>query len=60
MANDVSGGGEYHLGLLKKAIGSDPKDPKHTGIQPSGIDEGVIFSGIFIEDTAVVGVTLSQ
>ncbi|CZR51988.1 uncharacterized protein PAC_01865 [Phialocephala subalpina] len=47
--NDMAGNGEYHFGVLKNAI---------AGFQPSGINEGVIFGGIFTEDSASGTVTL--
>lgn len=43
-ANDNSGGGEYHWSLLKLA----DKDKA----QAAGINEGIIFSGIFFEDSS--------
>ncbi|KAH0440963.1 hypothetical protein CcaCcLH18_02306 [Colletotrichum camelliae] len=49
--NDVSGQGQYHFGLLKKPVGGTGDITKN-GFQPSGINEGVIFSGIFLEDSA--------
>ncbi|TDZ19912.1 hypothetical protein C8034_v011877 [Colletotrichum sidae] len=49
--NDVSGQGQYHFGLLKKPVGGEGDITKN-GFQPAGITEGVIFSGIFLEDSA--------
>lgn len=48
--NDISGQGQYHFGVLKKGLGGNG-DPK-LGTQPSGIDEGVIYAGIFMEDSS--------
>ena len=50
MANNVAGQGEYHFGILKKPIGGGSDIP-HNGFQPSGISEGVVFGGIFEEDS---------
>lgn len=43
VANDNSGGGEYHFALLKLADAD--------GVQAEGIAEGIHFSGIFMEDS---------
>ncbi|ESZ93829.1 hypothetical protein SBOR_5770 [Sclerotinia borealis F-4128] len=52
LTNDISGQGQYHFGLLKKptdfAAGADISK---NGFQESGIDEGLIFGGIFMEDS---------
>ncbi|MBE3046453.1 hypothetical protein IMZ48_28765 [Candidatus Bathyarchaeota archaeon] len=48
--NDNSGEGQYQIGLLKKPTGSD--DVVNSGFQETGIDEGLIYGGIFIEDSA--------
>ncbi|TLD05161.1 uncharacterized protein PgNI_09303 [Pyricularia grisea] len=48
--NDNSGEGQYQLGLLKKPTGTD--DVVNSGYQASGIDEGLIYGGIFLEDSA--------
>lgn len=45
----MSGNGEYHFGLVKNAV---------AGAQPAGIDEGMIFGGIFMEDSAGGEITL--
>jgi hypothetical protein len=50
VTNSVSGQGEYHFGILKKPIGGGSDIP-HNGYQPSNINEGVIFGGIFQEDS---------
>lgn len=49
-ANDNSGNGEYHFALLKLADAQ--------GQQAAGIDEGIVFSGIFMEDSSDGTVTL--
>ncbi|EPE33404.1 hypothetical protein GLAREA_06417 [Glarea lozoyensis ATCC 20868] len=50
VTNSVSGQGQYHFGILKKPIGGG-SDLPHSGYQPSKINEGVIFGGIFAEDS---------
>ncbi|KAL2069375.1 hypothetical protein VTL71DRAFT_14052 [Oculimacula yallundae] len=49
--NNVAGQGQYHFGILKKPVGSTG-DITKTGKQPSSINEGVIFGGIFEEDSS--------
>lgn len=51
VANDISGQGQMHFGALKKPTGDNLTDVTKQGFQPSGIDEGVIFSSIFEEDS---------
>lgn len=58
VANDVSGQGQYHFGMLKKPIGGG-SDITKSGFQPSGIDEGIIYGGIFQEDSSAGVVTKS-
>lgn len=58
IANDVSGQGQYHFGLLKKPVNGG-SDITKSGFQPSGINEGLIFGGIFLEDTSAGSATLS-
>lgn len=48
--NDVSGGGQFHFGLLKKPVGG-VGDITQNGFQPAGINEGIIYGGIFQEDS---------
>ncbi|KAK7951205.1 uncharacterized protein PG986_006933 [Apiospora aurea] len=50
LPNDNSGEGQYQIGMLKKPTGTD--DVVNSGYQESGIDEGQIYGGIFIEDSA--------
>ncbi|ORY60001.1 uncharacterized protein BCR38DRAFT_398030 [Pseudomassariella vexata] len=45
VANDLAGNGEYHFSLQKNPVG--------TAAQPTGIDEGIIFGGIFMEADTV-------
>ncbi|ORY70519.1 uncharacterized protein BCR38DRAFT_334322 [Pseudomassariella vexata] len=58
LANDVSGQGQYHFGVLKKGIGGDV-DITRLAFQPAGIDEGIIYGGIFQEDSADGCISLS-
>jgi hypothetical protein len=58
VTNSVSGQGEYHFGILKKPIGGG-SDLPHNGYQPSKINEGVIFGGIFQEDSKNTCMSLS-
>ncbi|RDL42347.1 Uncharacterized protein BP5553_02326 [Venustampulla echinocandica] len=51
VSNNLSGQGQYHFGLLKKPIGGG-SDITRNGYQPSNINEGVIFGGIFEEDSS--------
>jgi hypothetical protein len=39
----MSCNGEYHFAILKNAIGTEA--------QPANIDEGLIFGGIFMENS---------
>lgn len=56
--NDVSGGGQFHFGCLKKGVGK-VKDVVREGIQEPNINEGVIYGGIFMEDSANGCISLS-
>lgn len=56
--NDVSGGGQIHFGCLKKGVGK-VKDVVREGIQEPNINEGVIYGGIFMEDSANGCISLS-
>ncbi|RKF56212.1 hypothetical protein OnM2_083040 [Erysiphe neolycopersici] len=48
--NDLTGRGEYHFGLLKKGLAFGNDVTKEAYQQP-GIDERMIFGGIFQEDS---------
>ncbi|KAN0120219.1 glycoside hydrolase family 131 protein [Hyaloscypha variabilis] len=50
VTNNVAGQGEYHFGILKKPIGGG-SDITKSGFQEKGINEGVVFGGIFEEDS---------
>ncbi|KAF8245348.1 hypothetical protein K440DRAFT_556022 [Wilcoxina mikolae CBS 423.85] len=41
--------GKDHIGILKQPTG-ETKDVVHQGYQPSGINEGVLYGGVFIEE----------
>ncbi|KAI8722505.1 hypothetical protein NCS52_00394500 [Fusarium sp. LHS14.1] len=49
VSNDNSGRGQYQIGILKKPTGTD--DVVNSGFQESDLDEGLIYGGIFIEDS---------
>ena len=51
VTNDISGQGQYHFGALKKPTGEGIQDVTKEGFQPSGIDEGVIYGSLFMEDS---------
>lgn len=58
IANDVSGQGQFHFGVLKKGLnGGD--DIVKNGEQEAGINEGIIFGGIFEEDSSTGCISLS-
>lgn len=58
IANNVAGQGQFHFGVLKK--GTDGVgDITKNGFQEAGINEGIIFGGIFEEDSADGCVSLS-
>ncbi|KAI1763189.1 hypothetical protein GGR53DRAFT_377094 [Hypoxylon sp. FL1150] len=50
VSNDNSGGGQYQIGILKKPTGTS--DVVNSGYQETGISEGQIYGGIFLEDSA--------
>ncbi|KAG6063187.1 hypothetical protein E4U32_001516 [Claviceps aff. humidiphila group G2b] len=49
-ANDISGQGQFHFGLLKKGLNGNGDSKK--GTQDTGINEGIIYGGIFMEDSS--------
>lgn len=51
VANDVGGQGQFHFGVLKKSTDAG-SDSTKSGFQEAGISEGVIFGGIFQEDSS--------
>lgn len=50
LSNDNSGAGQYQIGMLKKPTDTD--DVVNSGFQETGISEGQIYGGIFLEDSA--------
>lgn len=48
--NDNSGAGQFQIGILKKPTGTD--DVVNSGFQESGFQEGQIYGGIFVENSA--------
>ena len=59
VGNDLSGHGEFHVGLLKKPTGLGLTDITTQGFQEGGINEGMIFGGVFEEDSSSGCVSLS-
>jgi hypothetical protein len=50
VTNDNSGDGQYQIGILKKPTGTS--DVVNAGYQESRLNEGLIYGGIFIEDSS--------
>jgi len=57
--NNNTGGGQFHVGLLKEPTGPLGIDVLTQGFQESPLNEGMIFGGVFIENSANGCVTLS-
>ncbi|CAG7555051.1 unnamed protein product [Fusarium equiseti] len=49
IARDLSGQGQYQIGMLKKPTGTD--DVANAGFQEDNLNEGLIYGGIFLEDS---------
>ncbi|KAF5236203.1 hypothetical protein FAUST_6672 [Fusarium austroamericanum] len=49
IARDLSGQGQYQIGMLKKPTGTD--DVANAGFQEANLNEGLIYGGIFLEDS---------
>jgi hypothetical protein len=49
-SNNNAGQGQYQFGMLKKPTGTS--DVVNSGYQESNLNEGLIYGGIFIEDSA--------
>jgi hypothetical protein len=47
---NLAGGGQFQLGILKKPTGST--DVVNNGYQSKNLNEGQIYGGIFLEDSA--------
>ncbi|KAL5486206.1 hypothetical protein ACEPAI_7251 [Sanghuangporus weigelae] len=58
-SNDNSGQGQQHFGILKLPTGDADIDVAHAGFQESGLNEGLVYGGIFIEDSSDGCATLS-
>ncbi|KAK1758980.1 hypothetical protein QBC47DRAFT_436390 [Echria macrotheca] len=58
VANDVSGQGQFHFGVLKKGVNGQGDITKN-GVQEPNINEGIIFGGIFEEDSSANCVSLA-
>ncbi|KAK3329790.1 hypothetical protein B0H66DRAFT_468785 [Apodospora peruviana] len=50
VSNNNAGEGQYQIGMLKKPTGTS--DVVNSGFQESRINEGLIYGGLFIEDSA--------
>lgn len=46
---DLSGGGQYQMGILKKPTGT--ADVANSGFQSANLNEGQIYGGLFLEDS---------
>lgn len=57
--NNNAGGGQFHTGVFKLPTGPLGIDVLHQGFQESNLNEGLIFGGIFIEDSSDGCVTTS-
>lgn len=47
---DLSGMGQFQIGILKKPTGTS--DVVNAGYQEAPFEEGLIYGGIFVEDSA--------
>lgn len=47
---NLAGGGQFQLGILKKPTGTS--DVVNSGYQEPNLNEGQIYGGLFIEDSA--------
>ncbi|KAL6709623.1 hypothetical protein ACN47E_001051 [Coniothyrium glycines] len=59
LPNDLSGNGAFHFGVNKNPT-NPGADILRSGFQASGILEGVVYGGIFVEDNADACVTLAK
>lgn len=50
LPNDNSGGGQFQIGILKKP--TNTTSVVYDGYQESGIHEGQIYGGVFVEDSS--------
>lgn len=58
VTNNIAGQGQYHFGMLKKPVNGG-SDITKSGDQPTGINEGIIYGGIFQEDSSAGCISLS-
>lgn len=49
VTNDNSGAGQFQIGVLKKPTGTS--DVVNAGYQESGLNEGLIYGSLFVEDS---------
>jgi len=56
--NNSTGKGQAHFGVLKLPT-LPSTNPSQDGVQEAGIDEGLIYGGIFIEDTSKIAPALT-
>ncbi|KAI0089665.1 hypothetical protein BDY19DRAFT_985045 [Irpex rosettiformis] len=56
--NDNSGGGQFHVGMLKLPTGPLGIDVLHQGFQEDRLNEGLVYGGVFIENSADGCITL--
>ncbi|KAF5017565.1 hypothetical protein F66182_10488 [Fusarium sp. NRRL 66182] len=49
IASNLTGDGQYQIGILKKPTGTS--DVANAGYQESNLDEGLIYGGVFLEDS---------
>lgn len=47
---NLAGGGQFQIGVLKKPTGT--ADVVNSGFQSSNLNEGQIYGGLFVEDSA--------
>jgi hypothetical protein len=47
---NIAGGGQFQLGILKKPTGTS--DVVNSGYQSPNLNEGQIYGGVFLEDSA--------
>ncbi|KAK1989851.1 hypothetical protein LX36DRAFT_717214 [Colletotrichum falcatum] len=58
VANNIAGKGQFHFGMLKKPVNGG-SDITKSGDQPANINEGIIYGGIFEEDSSTGCISLS-
>jgi len=56
--NNNAGGGQFHVGMLKLPTGPLGIDVLHEGFQESNLNEGLIYGGVFIEQSSNGCITL--